>query len=318
MSNALVNLSNEMAALVKNAAPHIVRIEARRRLPASGIVWSADGLIITAHHVVETDKTIRVGLDDGSVHEATLVGRDPSTDLALLQIDAPLNAPTWANLDEINVGQLALALARPHDSVLATLGVVSAVETGYSTRRGSTLESFLQTDVVMYPGFSGGALVAADGSFLGLNTSALLRGVSISLTTPVLSRVAEALSTHGHIKRGYLGVGVQSVALPPSVAQARNQRHGLLVVSVEEGSPAEFSGLMLGDTLLTVNGYVVKEVEGLLTLLASQQAGTDVTIELLRANTIVEMLVTLGERDEAAQSTPNWERRRHGRGGHRS
>ncbi|HUM68746.1 MAG TPA: trypsin-like peptidase domain-containing protein, partial [Chloroflexota bacterium] len=172
MSNVLVELSHQFAEVVKDAGQSVVRVEGRRRIPASGIVWAADGLIITANHVVSRDEGITVGLADGSSLNATLVGRDPSTDLALLRVDASLTPLTEANKQEVAVGNLVLALARPGRSVQAAWGIISALGDSWRTGGGGLMDRYVQTDLVMYPGFSGGPLVGADGALVGLNTSA--------------------------------------------------------------------------------------------------------------------------------------------------
>jgi S1-C subfamily serine protease len=200
MTQVLQGLSNDLATVVETAGAGagVVRVEARRRLPASGIVWSADGLIMTAHHVVERDESISVGLPDGQTVPATLVGRDPSTDLALLRAEATgLTPPPWTEPDTLRVGHLALALGRPGKTVRATLGVIGALGESWVTPTGGRVEPYLQTDVTMYPGFSGGPLVDASGSVVGVNTSALLRGVSLVIPTPTVRHVAEALLATG-------------------------------------------------------------------------------------------------------------------------
>ena len=248
MTGTLTSLSDSLAASVASAGTCVVRVEGRRRLPASGIVWSTDGLIVTAHHVVERDD-IKVGLPDDTIVTATLVGRDPTTDLAVLRTDAKdLTPPTWAEPGTLRVGHLALALGRPGQSVRATLGIASAVGESWRTPGGGQVDSFLQTDATMYPGFSGGPLVDASGRFLGMNTTALLRGMNVAVPEPTLHRVVELLVAHGRIRRGYLGVGAQSARLPQTLADQLGQETGLLLVTVETGSPAERHGLLMGDT----------------------------------------------------------------------
>jgi S1-C subfamily serine protease len=275
MANVLNSLSDELAGLVEAASPSIVRVEARRRMAATGIVWSDDGLIVTAHHVVERRANeMRVGLPDGNTVSAELVGRDPSTDVAVLRADTSGLVPAeWGSFDDLKVGNLVLALGRPGEDVLATLGVVSAVDGNWRTRSGGRLEHFLQTDVLMYPGFSGGPLVGANHQVLGMNTSGLARGISLAITLPTIERVVATLIQHGRIQRGYLGVGVQSVKLPEAAAKETGQASGVLIVSVEANSPAEDAGLILGDTLVTIDGQPVQNVEALLGLLASLQVG---------------------------------------------
>ena len=194
MAEVLKNLSEDLAATVAGAGPAVVRVEGRRRLPASGIVWSAEGIIVTAHHVLESDENITVGLPDGKSAPATLVGRDPTTDLAVLRADiGGLGTPSWAELDDLQVGHLVLGLGRPRQTVMATLGIVGALGEGWRTPAGGSVDRYLQTDVTMYPGFSGGPLVNASGRVLGVNTSALLRGITITVPTSTVRRVVDTL-----------------------------------------------------------------------------------------------------------------------------
>lgn len=297
MSDVLQNLSNDLAATVAAVEPGIVRVEARRRLPASGIVWSADGVIVTAHHVVEREDKIQIGLAGGQSVPATLVGRDPTTDLAVLRSEATgLTPPTWAEAQSLQVGHLALALGRPGESVQATLGIISALDGGWRTPGGSQLDQYIQTDVVMYPGFSGGPLVNAAAQVVGLNTSALLRGVNVTVPAASIRQVVEALLAHGRIKRGYLGVSTQPVRLPAALSQQLNQEAGLLLVAVEPGSPAEQGGLLLGDTIVALEGAPVRQHDDLLGLLSGDRVGKEVALRIIRGGQLQETKVHVGER----------------------
>jgi S1-C subfamily serine protease len=296
MAELLQNVSNEMAAVVETAGRGVVRVEARRRMPASGVVWSADGLIVTSNHVVERDDNIVVGLPDGTSVGAALVGRDPTTDVAVLRVQGgSLNAATWAEAGSLKVGHLALALGRPGQSVQATLGVVSALGEGWRTPAGGFIDQYLQTDVVMYPGFSGGALIGADGRVLGLNSSALVRGVSAALPTATVRRVVETLMTHGRIRRGFLGVKAQPVELPEALRGAVGQETGLLLAAVEGGSPADQSGLLLGDTLVTFDGQPVRHMDDLVGMLTGDRVGKAVPAQIVRGGQVQSVQVTVGE-----------------------
>lgn len=296
MASVVEGISNELAGMVEAAGPAIVRVEGRRRLPASGIVWSDDGIVVTAHHVVERDDRIGVGLADGNKVDAELVGRDPTTDLAVLRVEgAQPSSAKSAQVDDLSVGHLVLALGRPGRTVQATLGIVSALGTSWRTAAGGTIDRYLQTDVVMYPGFSGGPLVDADGKVLGLNTSAL-RGVSLTIPSLTVDRVVESILSHGRVQRGYLGVGVQPVSLPEALAEELGQETGLILISVEPGSPAEAGGLTLGDTLLSVHGEPVRRLDDLLSLLSGELVGEEVIIRILRGGESGEQKVTVGER----------------------
>ncbi len=296
MASVVEGISNELAGMVEAAGPAIVRVEGRRRLPASGIVWSDDGIVVTAHQVVERDDRIGVGLADGNKVDADLVGRDPTTDLAVLRVEgAQPSSAKSAQVDDLSVGHLVLALGRPGRTVQATLGIVSALGTSWRTAAGGTIDRYLQTDVVMYPGFSGGPLVDADGKVLGLNTSAL-RGVSLTIPSLTVDRVVESILSHGRVQRGYLGVGVQPVNLPEALAEELGQETGLILISVEPDSPAEAGGLTLGDTLLSVHGEPVRRLDDLLGLLSGELVGEEVLIRILRGGESGEQKVTVGER----------------------
>ena len=155
---------------------------------------------------------------------------------------------------------------------------------------------YLQTDVVMYPGFSGGPLVDAAGQVLGLNTSAILRGISITVPMPTVRRVVETLLAHGRVSRGYLGVGTQPVRLPPAVAGQLGQETGLLVVSVAPGSSAEQGGLLLGDVIVGLGGQAIRSVDDLLVFLSDAQIGATVPVRIMRAGQVQELPVVIGER----------------------
>jgi S1-C subfamily serine protease len=294
----LSNLSSALAETVESGNQTVVRVEARRRLPASGIVWSPDGVIVTAHHIVKRDEGIRIGLPDGKMVPAQLIGRDRSTDLAVLRAEAEgLIAPAWTEGANLSVGHLVLALGRPGKRVMATLGIVSALNEHWRTPVGGQIDRYLQTDVVMYPGFSGGLLLSAEGKGVGLNTSALLRGVSISVPFPTLLRVVEALLAHGHVRRGYLGVGGQPVRLPGELAKELDQETGILLVSVDPDSPAGRGGLVLGDTIVSFNNQPIRQLDDLLELLSEETVGVEVPLQILRGGHVQKTLITVGERD---------------------
>ena len=297
MGDLLSQVSEAMAKTVETAGESVVRVEGRRRLPASGILWSDDGLVLTAHHVLHHDDEIGIGLPDGETAPGKLVGRDPSTDLAVVRVEARAGKPArWMELDQLQVGHLVLALGRPGKTVQATLGVISALGESWRTPGGGSVERYLQTDVVMYPGFSGGPLVGMGGEVIGLNTSALVRGVSLTIPVPTLRNVVETLLTHGRVRRGFLGVGAQPVRLPGALAERLGQETGLLLLSVEADGPAEKGGLMLGDTLLALDGAPVRHLDELLGMLSGERVGTSAKVRLLRGGETKELKVTIGER----------------------
>lgn len=298
MSELLQNLSNSLAEAVQTAGQSVVRVEGRRRMAASGIVWSADGVIVTARHVVRSRHrdVFTVGLPDGSTHEAKLTGYDTSTDLAVLKADVSgLSPANWS--EDLQVGHLVLALGRPGNSVQATLGIVSALGPEWHTPMGGQVERYLQTDVLMYPGFSGGPLVSAAGAVLGLNTSALLRGVSMSLPPATVRRVVESVLAHGRVRRGYLGLSTQPVRLPKELRESTGQDTGLLVVGVEPDSPAFHSGLLLGDTITTFGDKAIRSHDDLIALLRGDYVGQKTPVTFIRGGETMTLNVTIGERE---------------------
>jgi S1-C subfamily serine protease len=293
----LEDVSNALAAAVASAGESVVRVEARRRLPASGIVWRSDGVIVTAHHVVRREDDIRVGLPSGEKIAADFVGRDVTTDLAVLTVKASdLTEMSWADEDELRVGHIALALGRPGKSVMATFGIISALGEGWKTPAGGSLDRYLQTDVVMYPGFSGGLLVNAKGEGMGMNTSGLLRGISMAVPHVSLSKTVTTLLEHGRVRRGYLGVGVQPVRLPAALAEKLDQETGVLITSVEQESPGEKGGVVLGDTIVRLADQSIRHVDDLLTSLSGERVGVEVPVQVVRAGKIKDLKVTIGER----------------------
>ncbi len=296
----LVGLSADLAGAVARASRYVVRVNARRRQPASGILWSSDGVIVTADHVLETDEGIAVGLPDGGEVQAQIVGRDPGTDLALLRAQASgLAGADLADPGSVKVGNLVLAVARPSaGEPMATIGIVSSLTGPWRTWRGGLLERLIQTDVTLYPGFSGGALVDAAGRVAGLNTSLLARGVSAALPVDTIQRVAQAILTQGRVRRGYLGVSTQSVGLPQALAQGLglSQQMGLLVVGVEPGGPAERGGVMLGDLLIGLAGQAVQNADELQSQLSPDRVGQPTPVRVIRGGQLRDLTVTIGER----------------------
>ncbi|MBV9866130.1 MAG: trypsin-like peptidase domain-containing protein [Abitibacteriaceae bacterium] len=292
--SVLVSLSNELANVVERVAPSVVRVDDGSRLTATGIVWSADGSIITTSHGVERDEDLTIELHDGTRHAAKVVGRDHDTDLALLRVDAQNLTPIeHAPNDAVKTGHLVLALGRPGDAGLqATIGIISA---RLESQSNGQPEYVLHTDAVFYPGFSGGPLVNTNGQAVGLNNLVYGRGRGVALGLPTVTHVADALLEHGQVQRGYLGIRMQLVALPTHLRQSLNlsQEQGLLIVQVENGSPAEKGGLLLGDTLLSFNGHTIEDVEELRHELRDLAAGQNVTLRILRGGEVRDVNVTL-------------------------
>ncbi len=293
----ITSLSNTLSGIVDKVGPSVVRVEARHRLPASGTVWSADGVIVTADHAVERDEHIRIGLAGGDTISATLVGRDPTTDVAVLRAESQgLTLPEWTEPGGVRVGHLVLSLGRPGQTIRAALGMISAVTDTWRAPSGAQIDRYIQTDARLARGFSGGPLVDASGKVVGLNTSGLLRWAALTVPVPTLRRVVDTLITHGRVRRGYLGVGAQPVRLPAPVQQQFGQETGLLLVSVEPGSPAERGGLLLGDVILSIGGIVIHHLNDLTGLLTAERIGAGVPVRILRSGAARELAVEVGER----------------------
>lgn len=296
MSNVLVELSNAMAEAAEKAGASTVMVNARRRLPATGIAYSAD-LILTANHVVENEEGITVTLSDGTEVPATVAGRDHGTDLALLRLESQKAKPA-ETAQNAKVGQIVLALGRPSDGgIEASLGVVSVVGGPIHTRHGA-IDKYIRTDTTPFPGFSGGPLVDADGRVLGLNTSGFGHGVSITIPVDLAWKVAEQLAKHGSVRRGYLGVRSQGVEIPGAAQKAlkREQATGLLLVGVESDSPAEAAGLMVGDIIVAIDGQPVSNHDELLARLSNDVIDKSTPVEVLRGGQPQSVNVKIGAR----------------------
>src|SRR5690349_7294167 len=297
-SNVLVELSEALADAAEKAGKVTVLVDARRRMPASGIVYAAD-LVLTADHVVEREEGIKVILEDGAEVSARVAGRDAGSDLAVLKLDRATASVAEATKSPARLGQIALALGRPTpDGIEASLGTVSAVGGPIRTGRGGMLERYLRTDSISYPGYSGGPLVAADGTVLGLNTSGLGNGAAVTVPADIAWRIADTLVKHGRIQRGYLGIRSQTVEIPKASQKAlnREQATGLLVVGVEDDSPATKAGLIVGDILVAVAGVPVLHHDELFTRLDGDVVGKSTPIDVLRGGQPQTINVVIGER----------------------
>jgi len=289
-------LSEAFAAVVEKSSASVVRVEARRRSPSSGIVWSSDGLVVTAQHAVERDEEIEVGFFDGRTAEAKLVGRDPGSDVALLRVAATdLAVPSWSAA-EPKVGHLVLSVARPGRTARASMGIASAVSGEWRSPAGGRLERYLQTDIAPQPGFSGSLLVDDRGNGLGMNTASLLRGHSLTVPTETLRRVAEALVAHGRMRRAFVGLGSMPIRLPVKAARASGQESALLVIAVQPDGPADLSGVLLGDALLALDGHALTQVDDLIEALTEERIGAELKFRILRAGEVREVAIRAGAR----------------------
>lgn len=289
-------LSDGLADAVEQVGPKVVRVNGRRRRSGSGVVY-APNMVLTASHVLEREEDLTVGSHDGLTLPARLVGRDPSTDLAVLRVEdlsAEAATPPEGNA---RIGQLALAVGGPSRSEgpRASLGVVSFVGGPLRTWRGPRVERYIQTDATAYPGFSGGPLIDARGNVLGIMTAGWTRGAAFAIPADIAWRIAKTLENQGSIKRGYLGILTQPVRMPDGQRIGLTQRGGLLVVGVEDGSPAGRGGLLIGDILATLDGQPVEDTDDLLVLLTDERVGETVPVKVVRGGDLQTLQITIGE-----------------------
>jgi len=297
--SVLVELSDALADAAELAGKSTVLVNARRRMPASGIVFAPD-LVLTAEHVIEKNEDIKIVFGDGTEGSAKVAGRDVGTDLAVLKLADAAGTVAEVTKSPARLGQIALALARPsRDGIEASLGTVSAIGGPVQTGRGGMLERYYRTDSISYPGFSGGPLVAADGMILGINTSGLSNGAAITIPADLAWNTAEILARHGQIKRGYLGIRSQAVDIPGASQEAlkREQAAGLLIMSVEKNSPASQGGLMVGDILVALNGEPILHHDELFTRLNGDIVGRATPLEILRGGRPETVSIVIGARE---------------------
>jgi len=293
--DTLSSLSNDLADAVAAAARAVVTVNARRRIPSTGVHWRP-GIVVTAEHTVRIDDEITVGRPDGRSVPATLGGRDPSTDLAVLIVqDADFPVAALAEPVSLKVGHMVLALGH---GPRASCGVVSALGGRWRTGRGGEIDQLIHVDLVLYPGFSGGPLVDSAGRIVGINTSGLSRHLPLAIPASTVTRLGEELIKKGHVPRGYLGVGFHPVRLPATLAHSLGivGEVGLVVVNLQPDGPAARAGLLLGDILVAVEGAPVRDAGDVQALLGPERVGRPVRASIVRGGALIEVTITVGER----------------------
>jgi S1-C subfamily serine protease len=299
MENIWARLSNEIAGVSVAAGKSVVAVQGTRHA-SSGIVIAKDA-VVAASHAVRRDDEITVIAAPGQKFSARVSGRDPSTDLVVLRLQQPIDAPIarWGATSALRVGELVLALARTRRGhIVASSGILSGLIGGpMRTWRGGELDQFIRPDLTMYPGFSGGPLVSSQGEFLGLNTAGLHRS-GITVPSATVQRIAAELLEKGGIQRPYLGLAMQTAALPESLRTGLNltASEGLLVVHVEPGSPAEKAGILLGDVLIKLADEAVADTESAQRVLRRHKAGDAIAASLVRGGAMISATVKLEAR----------------------
>jgi S1-C subfamily serine protease len=292
-------LSEEITGAVERTGNTVVAVHGRHRHASSGVVWRPD-VVVTADHTIRRDGELAVIFHGGKSVAANIVGRDATTDIAVLRLSAPGKLPNvaFAEPAEIKVGSLVVAVARSRrGNLVASSRILSGLMGAWRTWYGAEIDRFIRPDLTMYPGFSGSALIDSSGQVLGMNTGGLRRGSCITIPPATLNRVVDELLAKGHIARPYLGLAMQPVAIPESFRTKLNLTTGtgLMVVYVEPGGPAERAGVILGDILLSFSDT---EPEGLLDFrrqLHGKRIGDKVDLSILRGGARSNVVVSVGE-----------------------
>jgi S1-C subfamily serine protease len=288
--DGLLTLSNDLAAAVEHAAHAVVGVNARRRFGSTGVHWRP-GLVVTADHTIEVDEDITVTTPDGGTLEATVAGRDPALDLAILKVDAGALPQADIASEPARVGHIVLAVGR---GTRASWGVVSAIGAGRRDR-GTEL---LSLDLTLYPGFSGGPLVDARGRVVGITTSGSRRHLQLAIPAATVDRIVDELLRRGHLPRPYVGVGTQQVQLGEALRQrlGTEQRTGTIVVDVQPDSPAARAGILIGDVIVAVGDTRITEPTELRAALRPQHVGETLAVSIVRGGEPRDVRLTVGER----------------------
>src|SRR5271165_3280509 len=292
-------ISNELAEATEKIGAHAVAVHAEARGSSSGVIWRP-GIVVTAEHALRRDEEIQVTLPDGKVAGAKLVGRDASTDLAVLKCDEAKGAPgEIGDSDALKAGHLTLVVGRTRASgPVAALGFVSLVVKERRIWGGTQLSPYVRLDVALPRTSVGGAVVDANGGVVGIVTPKLSPGGALALPVATVNGVVDALLQKGRIPRGYLGVGLQPIRLPENLMQTLNRQanRAVMVLEVEPTGPAHKAGVVIGDILLSLNGKAVLRLEDVQAHLASESIGKEFRAEFLRGGAPRAVSIVIGER----------------------
>jgi serine protease Do len=295
----LTGLSQSLVELVERTAAGAVAVKAAPYRVVSGVTVRED-LIAVAHHTLRREDRIPIRTADGTEAEAAILGRDPSIDIAFLKVEGgKFRTLNTADPSSFKPGTIAAVVGLTMDvGPSASLGILGAVGGARRTWRGGTLDHFLRLDVNLYPSQSGAAVVNAEGDLIGLATPGLLRHSAVAVPVKTLNRVADELLKEGRIRHGYLGVGLQQVTIPAHIREKLKggAQSGLIVLSIEAGSPAEKAALQIGDILVSLDGKLVGEIDELQTALRGDVVGRTVTVMLIRGGEPIERQLTVAER----------------------
>ncbi len=291
----LESLDESLTEAVARAAPSVLHV-ARDHGGGSALVWRDDLAVTSSFHCPD-EPTVLVSTDGGQLEPrgATVLGRDPGLDLALLRVEGLLATPRFREPGSLAVGNLALALGRPGRSARASLRMIGVLGQDVRTPAGGTLARYVETDRMIPRGFAGGPLIDVSGAVIGMSTRTLLRGHDLAITAVDLERSAAQLLAHGAVRRGYLGLGAAPVILARRLAEQLGRERGVLVSALDDGGPADGAGIRQGDILLSLADLPVAGPLELRDLVA-ERPGVEVELELVRGGDLVRVAVTLGTR----------------------
>ena len=299
MSQELIELSNELAQLTDRAATSVVAVHAETRGSSSGIVWRS-GVIVTSELALRRDEEIRVTLPSGRVVPATLAGRDPSTDIAVLNCaEANSAVPEVGDIAALKPGSLALVVGRTRVSgPVAALGVVSLVASDRRTWTGGSLAPYIRLDVGLQPTAVGGAVVSAHGDTIGLATPRFARFGAIAVPASAINKIADTLLKKGRIPHGYLGVGLQPISLPDILRESlqRKEKTAAIVLEIQPDGPADKAGIVIGDILVSLAGHPVARPGDVQAILAGDAIGKSLALKFIRGGSVQEGSIVVAER----------------------
>ena len=285
----ILDVSRALGGVVAAAEASVVLVHGGRCEAASGTAWARD-LVVTAAQAFEREQSLEVTTAAGRV-EASFVGADPASGIAVLRVGAALTPFRAADTSTLHVGELVLALARTGRGPLARLGIVSRLGGEWRLPGGARFDRYVESDVTPVPGLSGSALLTVSGELVGLNATGLARGALVTLPTQSVGRIVDAIVAHGRVRRARLGIALERVELPRPLAERLGRRRGLVVISVVEGSPAERGGLLLGDVILAIGEKPTERVDDLQSALDESAIDVEVTADILRAGAEQRLLL---------------------------
>ena len=293
--STLAKLSNETADAVTTISPSVVQVQGHRR-PASGIVY-ANEIVLTTTRALGREDGLRVRTELGLSIDAELAGWDPATSLAVLRVPGLRSSPAAIAQTQPRVGHLAIAVARSwSNAVTASFGIVAVIGGPLRTGRGLAIDQVIRTTAPMHDGFAGGACIDTSGRIVGVATATKIRDLGVIIPASIAWKTAASVLEHGSPKRAFLGIAGQPVRLTERQRGPDVPEHGVVIVSVQAGSPADAAGLLVGDVLLEFDGQSIESPEDLLELLVGDRIGRAAKVRVLRGGEVKDAAVTVGER----------------------